>query len=88
MKIQKLNEGIVHNADHVSMSISDILKKNGIDYVEMKNSNDCVDIEFYSKDAALKASKIDWESAGFGHFKVDGVNAKLNINESKSIKLA
>lgn len=77
-----LDEGIVHNADYIAMSISDILKKNGIDYMTIYNHKDYFDIEFYSSKAANDASRINWESEGFGDFKVNGSNAILNATKS------
>lgn len=81
-----INEGIVHNADHISMKISDMIKDSGIDYCTITNHGDHADIEFYSDKAANDASKLDWESVGFSNFKVNGSNATIdmpkNINES------
>lgn len=81
-----INEGIVHNADHISMKVSDMIKNNGIDYSTITNHGDYADIEFYSDKAANDASKLDWESIGFSNFRVNGSNATIdipkNINES------
>lgn len=82
---ESINEGIVHNADYIAMSISDILKKNFIDYREINNHLDYVDIEFWSAKSAKDASEIDWKSEGFGKFETNGEKATLIIKESKCI---
>ncbi len=80
-----IDEGVVHNADHISMKISDMIKNNSIDYATITNHNDYADIEFYSDEAANKASKLDWESAGFSDFKVNGSNATVNIKRDANL---